>query len=89
LTVIQSSTGVETPSELGDYPRARDLRPRRLFGQLCSFQGPARGRTAQMASPLGPSTGIRRREAGSRPVSQNSTACVRQKSAFANARSTC
>jgi hypothetical protein len=35
-----------------------------------------------MALPLGPTTGLRRREAGQRPVSQNSTACVRKLRAF-------
>jgi hypothetical protein len=69
--------------ELDDLPRrSRPHRLDRLFGQLCSFQGPTRGRTAEVAHPPGPAEGLRRREAGQRPVSQNSTACVRKLRAF-------
>jgi hypothetical protein len=44
LTVIQKAQKAK-PSELGDsYPDARDAYryPERLFGQLCSFQGPTK-----------------------------------------------
>jgi hypothetical protein len=39
LTVIQKNSEDITPSELGDLPTS-GANPRRLFGQLCSFQGP-------------------------------------------------
>ena len=39
LTVIQKNSEDITPSELGDLPTP-GANPRRLFGQLCSFQGP-------------------------------------------------
>jgi hypothetical protein len=72
LTVIRRPPGRKRPSEApGDTRFGSDRRDRCQLAWLCSFQGPREGALSPARAPccMGP--------AGSRPVSQNSTACAR------------